>query len=267
MSTAETIDPVLFHLQKEEIDVLENIYLDEMEIVRSTAPLKIKINCRPYLDHSLNPALEQYAIKIDIEMPKNYPEELPILELEHRLERLSRQEEERFLQTVKRHAAQYLGQQMIFELVEYIRAWIQDTVVDTKLRPKRIKRKNENEFEYLIEDDEEQVTNLKKKETYTPVTKENFILWKQRFDAEMRALRKEDGKSKEIKLTGRQLFETNKDLVNEENLQDEDEADVDYGLAKINKEEEEEEEKPDDEGRNLFYFDEDLYEGEVPEGD
>jgi len=121
MSTAEQIDPVLFNLQKEEIDVLENIYLDEMEIVRSTAPLKIKINCRPYMDHSLNPALEQYAVKIDIEIPINYPEEPPILELDHRIERLSRQDEERFMQTVKKHAAHYQGQQMIFELVEYIR--------------------------------------------------------------------------------------------------------------------------------------------------
>jgi len=242
---------------------LENIYLDEMEIVRSTAPLKIKINCRPYLDHSLNPALEQYTVKIDIELPHNYPEELPILELDHRLERLSRQDEERFLQTVRRHGEQYKGQQMVFELVEFIRLWIQDTAVDSKLRPKRIKRKNENEFEYLIEDDEEQVVNLKKKETYTPVTKENFVVWKARFDAEMRALRKEDGK-KEIKLTGRQLFETNKDLLNEDGLKDDDEADVDYGLAK-NNQQEEEEAPPDDEGKSLFYFDEDVYEGEVPD--
>lgn len=120
----------------------------------------------------------------------------------------------------------------------------------------------------MEEDSEEDVANLQKKETYTPVTKENFVIWKQKFDAEMRALRKEDGKTKEVKLTGRQLFEMNKGLIVEEGLQDEDEADVDYELAKANQQQEEEEkEEEDDEGRSLFYFDEDAFEGEVPEGD
>mmetsp|Transcript_37852 Transcript_37852/g.44138 ORF Transcript_37852/g.44138 Transcript_37852/m.44138 type:complete len:268 (-) Transcript_37852:146-949(-) len=265
MTTLEKHNSTLFNLQKEEIDVLENIYLDEIEIVRSTAPLKVKVNCRPYLDHSLNSALEQYAVKIDVELPLNYPEEIPVLELDHRIDRLTKQEEERLLQTVRRHADNFKGQQMVFEIVEFIRTFIQDNMVDSKLRPKRIKRKNENEFEYLIEDDEELVVNLTKKETYTPVTKENFLIWKMKFDAEMKALKKDDGKAKEGKLTGRQLFEANKDLVNEGEIGGEDDADVDYGLAKVHQQEEEEEEKADDEGRHLFYYDEDLYEGDLPE--
>lgn len=119
MSAEDSHDPACLNLQKEEIDVLENIYLDEIEIVRSTAPYKIKIECRPYLDHSLNPALEQYAIRIDIELPKNYPKEFPILELDS--SRLSKQEEEKCHQNWKKQAAQFQGQPMVFELVESLR--------------------------------------------------------------------------------------------------------------------------------------------------
>lgn len=63
--------------QKEELEVLENIYLKEMDIVKSTPPYKISIELRPFLEENLMEEFGKLTIKLQIELSKNYPHEFP----------------------------------------------------------------------------------------------------------------------------------------------------------------------------------------------
>ena len=73
-SAGETL---ILNEQKEELEALENIYLREMDIVKSTPPYKISIELRPYLDQNLEEEFEKLTIKLQIELSKGYPHEFP----------------------------------------------------------------------------------------------------------------------------------------------------------------------------------------------
>jgi hypothetical protein len=65
-----------------------------------------------------------------------------------------------------------------------------------------------------------------------PVTRESFKEWKQRFDSESRTLHEVDKNSVDKKLTGRQLFESDKDAMvfSDRNYAEEGEVAVDISL-------------------------------------
>lgn len=70
-------ETLILNEQKEELEVLENIYLKEMDIVKSTPPYKISIELRPFLDQNLVDEFGKLTIRLQIELSKNYPHEFP----------------------------------------------------------------------------------------------------------------------------------------------------------------------------------------------
>lgn len=114
-------------------------------------------------------------------------------------------------------------------------------------------------------EDDEIVVNLTKKETYTAVTRDSFLEWKRLFDEEMETLKRLRGEvtsTKEEKLTGKQLFERNAALISSDLMtgDDEDVEEDDYVKEEAKAEEEEED---SERTRKLFYYNEDLFEGDV----
>ena len=107
--------------------------------------------------------------------------------------------------------------------------------------------------------------NLTKKETYTLVTKETFLEWKERFDLEMESLKKQKGElgpSKDERLSGKQLFQSDMKLISSDALY-QDENDVEAMDEYEHEEEKEEDEEENEEVKKLFYYNEDLFEGDV----
>ena len=70
-------ETLILNEQKEELEALENIYLREMDIVKSTPPYKISIELRPFLDQNFVEEFEKLTIKLQIELSKGYPHEFP----------------------------------------------------------------------------------------------------------------------------------------------------------------------------------------------
>jgi hypothetical protein len=96
---------------------------------------------------------------------------------------------------------------VVFTLVSTANEWLNNEWDE------ELKSREEEAERKILEAEEAE----KRKFHGTPVTIENFLAWKESFDAEMAALRKPEKEEKEKKLTGRELFLTDKTL-NESDL-------------------------------------------------
>jgi len=264
VKNAKNVD--LLH-QKEELDILESIYMEEIDIHNAIPPYKFSVQCRPYLDYTLDEALERFSVKLEIELGVNYPQEAPRCEIKHHVDKITHYEVQNVNKIIASTAQEMKGTPMLFEIVESIRNWLQNNIVDPELRPRKQKRKNLDD-EFGLEEgyeNDEVVVNLTKKETYTPVTKESFVEWKARFDLDMETIRNLrgdiSGAPKEERLSGKQLFERDMKLITSDALY-QDENDVEE-LDYVKEEEKEEDEGEDEKTKALFCYDEDLFEGDV----
>jgi hypothetical protein len=107
--------------QKAEIDILQAIYMDEIELHSSIPPYKFVVHCRPYLDISLKGDLDKYTVKVDVEFSENYPNLPPKCELKHHLDKVSNSEIQQVHDMIKHIGEQMKGEAMVFEIVESIR--------------------------------------------------------------------------------------------------------------------------------------------------
>lgn len=114
-------ETMILEQQKEELEVLENIYLREMDIVKSTPPYKISIELRPFLDHNMQEALEKLTIKLQIELSKSYPYEFPKCQFVPQFSDITQTNISEMENLVQKIMEQHKDSPMIFEIVENIR--------------------------------------------------------------------------------------------------------------------------------------------------
>jgi hypothetical protein len=160
---------------------------------------------------------------------------------------LTDEETQQLIQELEKVGNENLGMAMTFTLVSHLRERLSSLVTDREER--RIK--NEVEMERLALEAEEARTRG------TPVTVETFTAWKVKFDQELRAkkVKEEEEKTKGMsakereeykrlgsRLSGRQLFERNKNL-DEEGLLEEGDVSVDTSQYERTREHEEEEDE------------------------
>ncbi|KAI0093644.1 RWD-domain-containing protein [Irpex rosettiformis] len=210
----------------EEIEVLESIYPTELSKI-SERELRLEVEPEEVIDGD-----ETIKLTLDLRYPDEYPDVLPELELEpaegdfDNAELVHLHEE---LQTV---GQENLGMAMTFTLVSHLREQLSVLV---KVREER-RRKEESEKERVALEAEEAKTRG------TPVTAASFKAWKAKFDKELAEIkaREDEDKMKGMspkereeykkfggRLSGRQLFERNKDLDLDENLMEEGTVSVD----------------------------------------
>ncbi|KAH8099491.1 RWD-domain-containing protein [Cristinia sonorae] len=211
----------------EEFEVLESIYPTELS---KLSEKEIRIDVEPE-----EPAedLEPLLLALNVVYPDEYPDVLPELSLEATEGELTDEEMAGLLKGMKTVGEENMGMAMTFTLVSHLREELSALV-----RKREEQRKHEeSEKERLAIEAEEARTRG------TPVTLESFKAWKAKFDKEMarRREREEDEKLKgltpkerdEVKklatrLSGRQLFERNKDLAtSDDSLLEEDTVSVD----------------------------------------
>uniref|UniRef100_A0A8C4ZA78 RWD domain-containing protein 1 n=1 Tax=Gadus morhua TaxID=8049 RepID=A0A8C4ZA78_GADMO len=136
---------------------------------------------------------------------EKYPDEPPEWEIFSR-ENLEDADEEEILTLLQQQAEENLGMVMIFTLVTAVQEKLNEMVDQIKNRREEEKMRQEREAE-----EAEKVTFQG-----TVVNIENFLAWKARFELEVAEIRQKRQKDEEqagkLKLTGKQLFETDHNL-------------------------------------------------------
>lgn len=148
-------------------------------------------------------------VKLLFELPPKYPETKPSIRLLN-CENLEDSEIEELLKNLDDKCEQSLGNVMIFELLSDVVEWLS---TKAEREANRLAREQERKLE-LLEAEE------RRKCDGTQVTVETFMSWKAKFDAEMLKLKLEEQKkfseqapTGQKRLTGREMFETDKDLI------------------------------------------------------
>uniref|UniRef100_A0A1E1XAL6 RWD domain-containing protein n=1 Tax=Amblyomma aureolatum TaxID=187763 RepID=A0A1E1XAL6_9ACAR len=187
--------------QKNEIEALESIYPSELQIVERDPYHAFTIDIKA--DASEDPEDEQMAVKLKFTYVPRYPEEGPLIEAAE-YENMTEEDIDALMAVLKEQVQENLGMVMIFTLVSAATEWLNqhtETVKFNKTEAKRIQKEKDEEAERV-------------KFEGTRVTVESFLAWKSKFDAELEEIRNKD---KTLiasgKLTGRELFEKDQNLV------------------------------------------------------
>lgn len=231
----------------EEFEVLESIYPTELSKI---SDVEVRIEVEP---EELEDGIEPVKLTLDVRYPDGYPDVLPELSLEPLEGEVDEREIQHLIEELLKVGEENLGMAMTFTLVSHLREQLVTLVRDRAER----RRKEEMERERLALEAEEAKTRG------TPVTRESFFAWKAKFDKEMaeRKAREDEEKMKGMtpkereeykksatRLTGRQLFERNRDLAaSDDNL-------VEEGTVSIDASQYEREIREDEEEENQVTF-------------
>ncbi|XP_011875747.1 PREDICTED: RWD domain-containing protein 1 [Vollenhovia emeryi] len=186
--------------QRNEIEALESIYCGELEVL-ATEPFytfAIPIKTEEYEPETGN----GLGCRLEFTYTPEYPD-VPLLISIAEQENLEDGDDERLKAHLAEQMNENLGMVMVFTLVSAAQEWLNVQWDRIKLRREETaaqKQKEEEEAE-------------RRRFEGTRVTVESFLSWKEKFDEEMgytkrRELAEREGK----KLTGRELFMTDKTL-------------------------------------------------------
>ncbi|XP_007429119.1 RWD domain-containing protein 1 [Python bivittatus] len=186
--------------QRNELEALESIYPDSFTVL-SENPTSFTITVTS--EAGENDETVQTTLKFTYS--ENYPDEVPLYELLSH-ENLENNDITDILKLLQEQAEENLGMVMIFTLVSAVQEKLNEIVDQIKTRREAEKKQKEKE----AEEAEKQCFHG------TPVTIENFLRWKAKFDLELLEIKRKKMKEEEQcgknKLTGKQLFETDHNL-------------------------------------------------------
>jgi len=191
--------------------VLEAIYPDELEKLSDEA---IQISVAP---EEQVPG-EELKLLLHVEYPPEYPEVTPTLSITVEEGELSQEEENLLVATITASAMESIGMAQTFTIVSALIEGIGTTVKD------RVNKKDKAKAEKEKAEEEAELRRIRG----TPVTPAAFIAWRDKFNKERKIARqkrdeeymkemsnkeREEYKKYASRLTGRQLFERNRDLA------------------------------------------------------
>ncbi|KIL69729.1 hypothetical protein M378DRAFT_97621 [Amanita muscaria Koide BX008] len=224
---------------QEEIEVLESIYPTELE---RPSERELEIATEP--DDPLDGA-EELKVILCIHYTDGYPDELPELSLRVEDGSLDDEDSEHLISQLKAAGEENIGMAMTFTLVTLLREKLSQLirVKDEKREKEEMERERR-----LLEEEEARIRG-------TPVTVESFKVWKAKFDKEVAVKKAQEegerlkamtGKEREeykrltSRLSGRHLFERNKNLE-DESLMEEGAVSVDISQYDRTRDQEEQE--------------------------
>jgi len=227
----------------EEFEVLESIYPDELEKLGDN---EIQISVAP---EEQIPG-EELRLLLHVEYPPEYPDVTPALTLTPEEGEITSSEETVLMQKITASAEESIGMAQTFSIVSTLIEGIGETIQSRVKEKEEARAKKEREIEEA---------ELRRKQG-TLVTPESFLGWRNKFlkervvekqareeerMKEMSNKEKEEYKKFAGRLTGRQLFERNRDLVmSDDTLVDDGANSVD--ITKYNRNQIEEEEQRDE---------------------
>lgn len=225
----------------EEFEVLESIYPDEFTRLSERV---IKVDVEPE-DIDDNDSLK---LSLTVEYTDGYPDTLPLLSLEPLDGELDEAETAALIESMRVVGEENAGMAMTFTIVSHLREQLSNLIRERHER----RRKEDMEKERKVLEEEEARTRG------TPITVSSFSAWKFKFDQELalKKAREDDEKMKGLslkereeykklatRLSGRQLFERDKDLaISDSTLEEEGLVSVDISQYERTRELEDEDE-------------------------
>lgn len=186
--------------QRNELEALESIYADSFTVL-SASPASFSITVSSEAEEEE----ENVVLSLKFTYVGRYPDEAPLYEILSQ-ENLDDSDTSGVLALLHEQAQENLGMVMIFTLVSAVQDKLNEIVDQIKTR--------REEEKLIMEKEAEEAEKVRFHGT--PVTIENFLSWKAKFDVELLEIRrkkqKEEEQSGKSKLTGKQLFETDHNL-------------------------------------------------------
>uniref|UniRef100_A0A7N5KKR1 RWD domain-containing protein 1 n=1 Tax=Ailuropoda melanoleuca TaxID=9646 RepID=A0A7N5KKR1_AILME len=216
--------------QRNELEALESIYPDSFTVLSENPP---SFTITVTSEAGENDETVQTTLKFTYS--EKYPDEAPLYEIFSQ-ENLEDNDVSDILKLLALQAEENLGMVMIFTLVTAVQEKLNEIVDQIKTRREEEKKQKEKEAEeaekvyckagisfiifYIcfVSHLSNHMSFLFSKQLFhgTPVTIENFLSWKAKFDAELLEIKKKRMKEEEQagknKLSGKQLFETDHNL-------------------------------------------------------
>ncbi|KZO91706.1 RWD-domain-containing protein [Calocera viscosa TUFC12733] len=201
---------------QEEFEVLESIFPEELERISHT---ELKIRVEPDVPSSSDPLI----LSLHVKYPPAYPSEIPELELEELEGELTDLERETLLDGLRLAGEDSLGMAMVFTLVTHLQSSMSTLVQG---RVEELQRVEQEKARIEAEAEAHRTRG-------TAVTATSFAEWKEHFNAQMRRRtdkdeeermrgmtpkEREEFRRSKTKLTGRQLFERDRNLGKEEEV-------------------------------------------------
>ena len=196
------------------------------------------------------------SLKLTFELPEDYPSTVPSVRLKNLSpDIINNNLVLEFERLIMKKAEESIGTMMIYEVCEAVRDQIinMNEIILKKLREINEAGSIENSLKSVKISQDAPLS-------FTPVNMETFAKWCDMYKERMRKLKEEMLTEKDLKPTGRQLFEQRKNIIEEVKL-DEGEEDADYEEYK-QEEGGAEEAQPDEETQ---YYDKALYEVDFDE--
>ncbi|PRP75365.1 hypothetical protein PROFUN_15802, partial [Planoprotostelium fungivorum] len=175
-----------------ELEALESIYGEDYEKTDDG----VRIHLVPNQDGRDNFVM----LDLCVSFVPNYPNELPTVTFEE-TENISDEQEDDIQNIVKTSGEECLGMPMIYNIAAAVQNWLSDNNVNPEDIRKLAAQKAEEELQ-------------KKRQDGTPVTKETFTVWREKFYSRYLADERREEEERRRRPTGRQLFESNADLAN-----------------------------------------------------
>jgi len=229
--------------QAMEIEALKSIYMQEEFTELSTSPHSFKIHLVP-TDFGSTENLVEAGIVVTF--TEKYPNEVPIIQIEN-IKGMNAQRSDELQKKLLNEAQNNLGMAMIFTLAQSAKDYLlecNEKVVEyndtVKKEEERRLQGDQKESDY-----EEEINVIKKKilveeevKKGTIVTVETFNAWKKKFDIEMAEKEREKNfklaminAGKKLKLTGRQLFESDSSMATSDLSLSDDKVEEDSNVA------------------------------------
>lgn len=188
--------------QKNEIEALMSIYPNELTVLFSDPYHVFTIEIKT---ESSDESENEMFVSLKFTYVPNYPDEAPLVEVAD-FDNLEEDDVNELSDFLLSQAEENVGMVMIFTLVSVTSEWLNE-----KSDYRRQKKKDDEERRVKQLEEEE-----RKKFEGTCVSVETFLSWKTKFDAEMTELRRMKFSKEETgikKLTGRELFEKDRSLI------------------------------------------------------
>ncbi|KAJ1646184.1 Protein gir2 [Dispira simplex] len=188
--------------QNSELEVLRSIYPEEFELAQEDPPVFT-------IDIISDVAKTPCSVKLKVAYTTEYPDQLPDFKiLLPGTTDLTSEDKDRLYNATQKIAEESLGMVMVFSMTSTLKETLDDVMTKRVQELERLDRER-------VERD---IAREQAKFIGTKVTKERFLEWKQKFDAEMAEAEritksKVKYEDKKNKLTGRQLFEKDATLA------------------------------------------------------
>eukprot|EP00474_Spongospora_subterranea_P002901 CRZ03359.1 hypothetical protein [Spongospora subterranea] len=202
--------------QNMEMEALESIYMADFVQTSSTS---CEIYLQPFTDDDSN-----VAVTLIAEFPSKYPSVIPSISIE--INRgLNEYQRQQLVCLAHETAQNNVGSAMLFSVAEELKSWMMDNNVKLmteheQILERKMRREDQKHSRNVVQSDggasDDDYCNVSESQAVqngTMLTVENFNLWKEKFEREIKVVWEEEDKlnmdpEASKRMTGKKYFET-----------------------------------------------------------